>query len=147
MNWDSFDQYGGHPDGSRPTASRKDVQEALYEANEISSSQSLSNKKYIMNRQHHLSSPLAPHFGVFKLEFITYKSNSVTTKDLLAVQKRRKWLKLTFANLSSKFTLRKGLQSPTFVCQSIGGVIFELRKVYLTKCSKRENFIIKLYAI
>jgi len=38
MNWDSFDPYGGHPDGSRPTASPKDVQEALYEANEISSS-------------------------------------------------------------------------------------------------------------
>ena len=49
MNWDSLDKYGGHPDGSRPTTCPKDVQEALYEANEISSSKYISNKNFIIN--------------------------------------------------------------------------------------------------
>ena len=46
MNWDSFDQNVGHPDGSQSTTinNPKDVQEALYEAEEISSSEYLSNK-------------------------------------------------------------------------------------------------------
>ena len=46
MNWDSFDQHDGHPDGSQSTTinNTKDVQEALYEAEEISSSEYLSNK-------------------------------------------------------------------------------------------------------
>ena len=46
MNWDSFDQHGGR---STTINNPKDVQEALYEANEISSSKYLSNKKFIRN--------------------------------------------------------------------------------------------------